>query len=56
MATIVTISLGVAGRGNDRLDSVEALMVLADTQLYKAKAAGRGRVCGSLLESGSNLA
>lgn len=56
MAAILTISLGVAGRGNDRLDSVEALMALADKQLYKAKEAGRGRVCGNLLESGSNLA
>lgn len=56
MAAIVTISLGVAGRGNDRLDSVETLMVVADKQLYQAKAAGRGRVCGSLLGSGSNRA
>jgi len=56
MAAIVTISLGVAGRGDDRLDSAEALLVLADKQLYKAKEAGRGRVCGSLLESGSSRA
>ena len=48
----VTISLGVAGRGNDTTGDAGALLALADAQLYKAKHAGRGRACGDLL-SGS---
>ena len=43
---VVTLSLGVAVTISGRGD-VGALLSLADEQLYKAKAQGRGKVCGA---------
>ncbi len=43
---VVTLSLGVAVTISGRGD-VPGLLSLADEQLYKAKAQGRGRVCGA---------
>ena len=48
-AKVVTISLGVAGRGGNTSTDANALLALADAQLYQAKHSGRGRVCGDLL-------
>lgn len=50
-AKVVTISLGVAGRQGNTAGDASALLAEADAQLYKAKNAGRGRVCGDLLRS-----
>jgi diguanylate cyclase (GGDEF)-like protein len=50
-AKVVTISLGVAGRGSRTPADANALLAEADAQLYKAKNSGRGRVCGELLNS-----
>jgi diguanylate cyclase (GGDEF)-like protein len=49
VAKVVTVSLGVAGRGPKGAGSVTALLAQADAQLYNAKHAGRGRVCGDLI-------
>jgi diguanylate cyclase (GGDEF)-like protein len=49
-APVVTISLGVAGRGANASTEGSTLLAEADTQLYKAKNGGRGRVCGALLQ------
>ena len=46
MSPDVTISLGVTGRSGEAPCTVAALLAKADAQLYRAKAAGRGRVCG----------
>jgi diguanylate cyclase (GGDEF)-like protein len=48
-ANVVTISVGVAGRGAQCVGDSNALLALADAQLYKAKHAGRGQVCGASL-------
>ena len=48
-ANVVTISLGVAGYQGHLVKDGAALLALADAQLYRAKNAGRARVCGSLL-------
>ena len=48
-AEVVTISLGVAGRGSSIRTNANDLLALADVQLYKAKHSGRGRVCGDVL-------
>jgi len=48
-AKVVTISLGVAGRGSSTTTNANDLLALADVQLYKAKHSGRGRVCGDVL-------
>ena len=48
-APVVTISLGVAGRTGTAPASATDLLALADAQLYKAKHAGRARVCGDRL-------
>jgi diguanylate cyclase (GGDEF)-like protein len=48
-AQVVTISLGVSGREGDTPGDASALLALADVQLYKAKNAGRARVCGELM-------
>ncbi|WPC03809.1 diguanylate cyclase [Pseudomonas benzenivorans] len=48
VAPVVTISIGVAVLGADSSDSCEALIALADAQLYRAKKQGRGRVCCAL--------
>ena len=49
-APVVTISLGVAGRYASAPGDADALLAAADAQLYKAKKAGRGRVCGEALK------
>jgi diguanylate cyclase (GGDEF)-like protein len=46
----VTISLGVASVAVSAGQSMSALLELADQQLYQAKKAGRGRVCGARLK------
>jgi diguanylate cyclase (GGDEF)-like protein len=48
-ATIVTISLGVAGRVGTAAIDATGLLALANAQLGKAIQAGRGRVAGDLL-------
>jgi PleD family two-component response regulator len=48
---VVTISLGVAGRGVNASIDGSNLLAEADKQLYKAKNSGRGRVCGALLQA-----
>lgn len=48
-ATIVTISLGVAGRVGAAAVDTTGLLALANAQLSKAIQAGRGRVAGELL-------
>ena len=50
IAKVVTVSLGVAGRGAKGSGDVMALLAQADAQLYNAKHAGRGRVCGDLIK------
>lgn len=49
VAPVLTISLGVAGRGDDLSGSVDAFVAHADGQLYKSKHSGRGQVCGCLM-------
>jgi eukaryotic-like serine/threonine-protein kinase len=44
-AVTVSVSIGVAWRGDTDLDDVTALLARADRQLYRAKASGRNRVC-----------
>ncbi len=50
-ASVVTISLGVAGRYAGTPGDADALVAAADAQLYKAKNAGRGRACGEILKA-----
>lgn len=50
-ASVVTISLGLAGYAGLAMADTESLLALADAQLYCAKHAGRGRVCGDQLTS-----
>ena len=50
-AKVVTISLGVAGRQARPTGNAHALLAESDAQLYKAKIAGRGRVCGDILQT-----
>ncbi|MES2949601.1 MAG: diguanylate cyclase [Pseudomonadota bacterium] len=45
VASMVTISLGVAACQPDRGFDTETLIKTADANLYKAKQAGRGRIC-----------
>jgi diguanylate cyclase (GGDEF)-like protein len=45
-ASVVTISLGVAGPGVPACRDASELITLADAQMYRAKAEGRGRACG----------
>jgi len=49
-ARVVTISVGVAGCTPATGGAADALLKLADSQLYQAKRAGRARVCGQLLQ------
>ncbi len=48
VASVVTVSLGVAGCSGNTPISSAMLITLADEQLYCAKNAGRARACGSL--------
>jgi len=48
-AAVVTISLGVAGRTGHITTDAPSILALADAQLYRAKHAGRARVCGDQL-------
>lgn len=50
-AEVVTISLGVAGYNGLAMAQAEALLSLADSQLYAAKHAGRARALGDQLIS-----
>lgn len=50
-ASVVTISLGVAGYDGHAITQAESLLALADAQLYCAKNAGRARVCGDQFTS-----
>ena len=49
VASVVSVSLGVASRGDQASGDAGALLAQADMQLYKAKSTGRGRVCGALM-------
>jgi diguanylate cyclase (GGDEF)-like protein len=49
VADVITISLGLATRPANADGDVGALISLADSQLYKAKRTGRGRVCSATL-------
>ncbi|MDD2879941.1 MAG: diguanylate cyclase [Rhodoferax sp.] len=51
-ASMVTISLGVAGFKGDGVADAASLLALADAQLYCAKNAGRARICSEELTSG----
>lgn len=48
----LTTSLGLASCTVQAVGNAAALVGLADTQLYGAKQAGRGRVCGAKLDAG----
>ncbi len=52
VASIITISLGVAGYAGQTQTDAEALLALADAQLYCAKNAGRARICGDQFTPG----
>lgn len=43
--TPLTASIGVAERYYDRIDQPQALLEQADQRMYRAKAAGRNRIC-----------
>ncbi len=49
VASVVTVSLGVAGFSGQWPAQASALLALADAQLYAAKHAGRARACGAEL-------
>jgi diguanylate cyclase (GGDEF)-like protein len=51
VAPVVTVSLGVAGRGADASGDPALLLAEADAQLYLAKHSGRGQVCGTMMKS-----
>jgi diguanylate cyclase (GGDEF)-like protein len=46
---VVTVSLGVGCRPSGVMADARGLLVLADEQLYRAKAQGRDQVCGAVL-------
>jgi diguanylate cyclase (GGDEF)-like protein len=52
VASVVTISLGVAGFAGQAVADAATLLALADAQLYCAKHAGRARLCADQLTSG----
>ena len=52
-AAVVTVSVGVALAWPQRDTTPDALLALADAQLYRAKHSGRGRVCGAQLTAGA---
>ncbi len=47
---LVTASFGLATRTEESVGDTQALVGLADQQLYTAKQSGRGRVCGATLD------
>ena len=49
VSPVVTVSLGVASQIADARSGPDALLAVADAQLYKAKRSGRGRACGELM-------
>jgi diguanylate cyclase (GGDEF)-like protein len=49
LAPFVTVSLGVSTKQENMGGTSDALLMLADAQLYQAKEQGRNRVCGQLL-------
>ncbi len=51
VAPFVTVSLGIGSKPENVQGSANALMNLADTQLYKAKEFGRHRIFGAELEN-----
>jgi len=50
-APVVTVSLGVCCKPVDAVGTAARLLRGADAQLYQAKAQGRARACGALLEA-----
>ena len=54
VASIVTVSLGVATRPPDAVRDPAQLLREADAQLYLAKSGGRNRTCGIVLSVNSN--
>lgn len=52
---VVTVSVGLATRTVDSRGDAQALLGLADAQLYDAKQSGRGRVCGAVLSAVGSL-
>jgi diguanylate cyclase (GGDEF)-like protein len=50
VASVVTVSLGVAGWEAGATGDAVALLAQADLQLYQAKHAGRGQACGATLK------
>ncbi|MES2948972.1 MAG: diguanylate cyclase [Pseudomonadota bacterium] len=52
---LVTASLGLATRTVDSIGDPLSLVGLADAQLYQAKQGGRGRVCGTTLDTTSAI-
>ena len=52
---VVTISLGLATRTVDSNGDAQALLGLADAQLYSAKKSGRGRACGVPLNAANTV-
>ena len=50
-ASVVTVSLGVCCKPPDGVGSAASLLRGADAQLYQAKALGRARACGAMLEA-----
>jgi diguanylate cyclase (GGDEF)-like protein len=46
-----TVSVGVAERINENVDGTERVVQIADSRLYKAKAAGRSRIMGTQMIS-----
>jgi diguanylate cyclase (GGDEF)-like protein len=51
VASVVTVSLGVAGWEAGATVEAGALLAESDLQLYQAKHAGRGQACGAMLKS-----
>ena len=51
VASVVTVSLGVAGWEAGATVEAGALLAKSDLQLYQAKHAGRGQACGAMLKS-----
>lgn len=51
IAPMVTVSLGVCGKGEESSGSAAELLRQADAQLYHAKARGRHQACGAELDS-----